>query len=227
MLSINHQELQMQRNRAYLFLVLVVGSLAFSACGQGPETVTEYESWMKDPEHGLCQTRTVNDLRITMQYLPPELLMYREQLDGEDMSSSDPEKGQNLYKSNLMFLMTIAPIDPGMQGQDVMMHGLASEQEFFERQATMNFDMSQHLSLRTAYGEAQPVLAHFENSYGLKKERRVMLAFTSQINEKQVLDTDTLDVSFVDKMFDTGIHHFIFETKSLKAASEVFPSDPR
>lgn len=217
----------MQRNSTYQFLMLVVGALAFSACSRGPETVAEYESWMKDPEQGLCQTRTVNDLRITMQYLPPELLMYREQLDGEDIRSPDLERGRDLYKSNLMFLMTIAPIDPGMQGQDVMMHGVSSEQELFERQATMNFDMGQHLSLRTAHGEAPPVLAHFENSYGLKKERKIMLAFTSRINKEQVLDTDTLDVAFVDKMFDTGIHHFMFETKSLKAASEVFPSDPR
>lgn len=217
----------MQRNSAYHFLVLVVGSLAFSACGQEPETVAEYEIWMKDPEHGLSQTRTVNDLRITMQYLPPELLMHREQFDSEEKESSDPEKQQDLYKDNLMFLMTIAPRDAGMQGQDVMIHGVASEQEFFERQMAMNFDVGQYVSLRTIHGEAPPVLAHFENSYELRKERKVMLAFTGRMNEKQVLDADTIDVTFVDKIFNTGIHHFVFEAKSLKAASEVFPSDPR
>jgi len=162
-----------------------------------------------------------------MKYLPPELLVYRETHDADVAVPRPQDSLIRLYRNNATFIMTVAPTDHGLHGRDVMTRGVASRQQFLERLMIMNFDVGEYISMKTPHGEAHPVLAHFENTYGIRKERNLILTFTDHIDGRSIFDADTVDISFVDKVFDTGIHHFLFETKDLRLASELFPSDSR
>ena len=213
----------LQNNGRRALVLLLLCSATLVSCGD-PRTVAEYEAWLNDPEQGLSKSRSTDGLDITLKYIPPELLAYNELRDQEQDAGVSNDSLRRQYAGTLNFLMTIQPSKGVKEGGDVMTRGIASQQELNGRILTMNFDFGELVSMQTASGSAKPVLAHFEGSYGLRKERQVVLAFANKIGEIPVLDADTVDIAFVDKVFDTGIHHFVFETSRLRAASELFPS---
>lgn len=214
----------LQNNGRRALGLLLLCSATLVSCGDS-RTVGEYEAWLNDPEQGVRKSRSIDGLDITLKYIPPELLAYNELRNGEPDAGISMDSLRRQYAGTLNFLMTIEPSEGVKDGSDVMTRGISSQQELTGRILTMNFDFGELISMQTPSGTVKPLLAHFEGSYGLRKERQVVLAFASEIEGKPVLGTDTLDISFVDKVFDTGIHHFVFETSRLRAASELFPSD--
>ncbi len=208
------------KSLAFTFCCAVI----FSCC-DNTRTVKEYEAWINEPEQGLRKSRDIDGLEITLKYIPSELLVYKELQQEESKAPISKDSLRLQYKNSLTFLMTFTASDTSHQGRDVMMRDVASQQDLVGRMMTMNFDLGEMLSLSTPAGTIRPVLTHLEGSYGMRRERQMVLAFTDMIEGKRVLDADTIDIAFIDKVFDTGIHHFMFETSDLRSASELFPSD--
>jgi hypothetical protein len=110
--------------------------------------------------------------------------------------------------------MSIAPADSA--AGDVMMQGISSEDEFTARAMNLNFEIKEMLAIRYGGTDHPVLLAALENVYGLSKKRDVMIVFPRIASAWK--DDGDADIAFDDRIFGTGISHFIFHVRDLNRA---------
>lgn len=201
-----------QRLRAAIDLTLILLLLILlGGCENGTaDNVAEYMQWLGDPEHGLMQSRSINGLRVTAKYLPPEYQAYQRIKGGEETSPDDLLKECEKYETVMLSF--------GFEGRsgDVMLAGIGSYQEFSERALELNFNMGEYVSLVTDGGTSyKPVLATLDNTYGLAETRNVVLVFVDEHHHTALGEAKTLDLIYNDNVFNTGVHHFVFSRDAI------------
>jgi hypothetical protein len=191
-------------------LAIITVAVIVVGCGDHASTdVQGYYEWMNDPSNGCVRTSTVNGLRLELKYLAPAYLRYQRERSDSSVVANAPGND-----STVCFLMSIAPADS--TGGDIMLRGVASDDDFTSRAMNLNFEIKDMVSINYG-GHRYPVLlATLENVYGLSKKRDVMLVFP-KIQSYWKEDGDA-DLVFDDRIFDTGISHFAFHIRDLNRA---------
>jgi hypothetical protein len=185
-----------------LSLIVVCG------CSQGHTSDEgEYLSWLNDPDHGLVQVRAINGLHITVKYMPPDYRAYREL--GESESSHDREVVEKRCEGSVNLLLSIsrdttAPsrgeIDPHMVIQQGMI---------------LNEEIKEHLSLRADGIPHAPVITALDNNAGMSGVINITAVFVDEQPQGKLLHAKQYDVIFDDRMFGTGISHFLFSREAI------------
>ena len=184
-------------------------------CNRGFNSVEEMYTWMGDPANGMIVTKLSGDKELTMKFLPPGYLAYKEVKETLGKSKEQIDSLRMLYKKSRSFLLTIKykndePYDP-------VYEGIYSYEELDRRKKDMHFSFDEYVKLISSDGgEYKPVLSHMEETYGLQKMRNIHLVFSPE-NEKQadILGAEELDIVFDDRIFKTGITHFVFEKRNI------------
>ncbi len=189
--------------------------LLIYACDNSPDsftTIGEMQAWMQNPENGLVKSRSVGALTLELQYLPPEFLAYKELiLDRITPSKSLKDSVLALYKDNMTFLLTIDADEEQYPNTNLLYTDIGSYQEYSARVNELNFRLADYIELNSNEQSYVPVLANFENTYGLDKALRMTVVFNGPLIFK---DSD-LDFVFSDEFFGSGINHFRFNGKIL------------
>ena len=201
-----------------IFLVLAV-SLFTTSCTTKPKelSLSEYNSFIRTPENGLIKQRSTTGLALEMRYLPVDYLVAQD-LESEPRGKVDSLRA--LYKNSYTFLLTIAPNGEVKGNQDVMYQDIQTIEEYKARAMEMNFSMANYITLRTNKGEVKPVLATLENTYSLTKDRKIYLVFSDK-DEQIWENSKEMDITFQDKLFHSGIHHFVFQTADIKTVPQL------
>jgi hypothetical protein len=176
--------------------------------------------WLNDPDNGLIKTKVINGVEIELKFLPPEFLTYREVKRLNNYNKQYIDSLLNLYQNSYSFLLKIGPED-GVDGEDIMLKGVGSMEEFKSRAQMMNFEMQEYVSLKAEGKKYKPVLSTMENVYGMHSHRNIYLVFTPNDENKSLLKAEKLDVSFNDELFETGISHFVFKKKYISNIPKV------
>ena len=177
----------------------------------------EYIQWINNPENGLTIVKKINNLKITVKYLPPEYLAYQELKEKKQLSQQVKDSLVNHYARNKTFLLTVGPEDGNNKaGADIMFRGIQKYEEYRLRSVTMNFEMAEFVSLVTSKGSLAPVLSTMENVYGLKPDRSIYFVFAQQQPGHNLNEEEVLDFTFNDELFGTGINHFGFTREKLE-----------
>jgi len=204
----------MKPDRSKRFLPLCL-ALAFISCTT-PDSldIREYYEWMNDPEHGLVRIREIGDVRLTVKYLPSDYLawLYVQSEGRSDRTFRDSMNA--VYRNSLGFLLTLSPVAPEGTGRDIMLSGVSSYQEYVSKFMVMNFRIPELVKLHADGYESSPVLANSENSYGLTTKRDVMLIFP---DNPKIWRSQSLTISFDDRIMETGISRFTFNCKQLQS----------
>ena len=195
--------------------MIILMSLTFVACQQGFNSPKEMHRWMSDPTNGMIISKQSANKELTMKYLPADFLVYKELKENQNTSKELIDSIKKHYVNSRSFLLTIKykndePYDP-------VYEGIYSYDELNQRKQDMHFSFGQYIKLVTTDGrEYRPVLSHMEETYGLQKHRNIHLVFSPvDKNQIDILDTEELDIVFDDRIFNTGIHHFIFEKENI------------
>ena len=93
-----------------------------------------------------------------------------------DLDAGERDSLLAQYDDEVHFQLTIRPRE-GKAAGDVAFDGVQSEVDFDARVRQLNFELGQYFELRVGEEVLLPVLAHFENTYGLTEYRRVQLVF--------------------------------------------------
>lgn len=196
-------------NRPFVFGLLIFQLLC---CGNKHFNKPEdYLQWINNPDNGLVQKKKVNRLILKIKYLPHKYLLL---IENEEASSKEIEAMLQTRKSDgLSFLLTISP-DLKDDG-DIMFRGVSSLKEFNERVLQMNFNIGQSISLVLDHKVYNSVLSNLENTYSLNKGRNINLLFDITLEELRQSKDSKLDVKYVDEIFNTGIHHFLFDARDI------------
>lgn len=179
-----------------------------------------YRAWCARAENGLARSRSVNGLTLTMRYQPPEYLAWQQLRRRSDRSARMRDSLIKRFSAAKRFLLTIAP-DERHGGGDVTMRGVQSYGEFAERVERLNFELRDYITLKTEAGLLTPALAVLEHTQGLRPSRTVNLAFVPDDEYNDFYDSEIYDVTFNDRIFHTGINHFVFRRSDLDAVPRL------
>lgn len=190
--------------------------LLLAGCRQEIHDYSEYLKWINDEAHGLVKEKRINNLVLTVKYLPADYLVYRDLHEHQATSGKLKDSLSAQYRASKCFLLTIAPDKekPGNDG-DIMMRGIQSLEQYKTRSLTMNFDMNEYLQLVTGKKAYVPVLTHMENVYGVTSGRTIVMLFSPDKLANELKEEEELDIVFDDPLFDTGRSHFVFYKKDI------------
>jgi hypothetical protein len=188
--------------------------LIFS-CKEEVTSVAAYSKWINKKENGLISTRKINNLKITVKYLPSDYLIYKD-VTGNNLTDAGIDSIKKKYENTLTFLMSLEPDDERGNKSDVMYGGVGSYEEYSKRLLAMNFDMAKNIQLKTDALELKPVLSVLENTYGLSKGRTIVIAFAPDDQQKTKLsESKQWDFIYSDELFQLGTMHFNFNKNDI------------
>lgn len=162
--------------RGALFLVGWIVPLAITACAVRPVPALDarsYVAWVEDPSHGLRVARDAGGYRIEALYTPPEYVVLRER------RLAPPTAAQlAARKTELGNLQYVTLRIGARSGQDVLVAGAGSNEEYFARLDYALAAMQSDLHLRDGDGNTSAcVLYHFERTYGIAPHATFVLGF--------------------------------------------------
>ncbi|HET6243903.1 MAG: hypothetical protein H0V01_04455 [Bacteroidetes bacterium] len=171
---------------------------------------------MNNLENGLIKSKSINGIKVTAKYLPPEFLVYKDLKTHDEFNTFLKDSLMEWYKFNHTFLLNIALDEENKNDMDVMRYGVKNYEEYKEKFISMNFDLTDFISLKIKDKKLSPVLINLENVYGLSKDRNVHLVFTTD-EKTNYTDFEELDLVYNDEIFETGINHFVFQKKDIES----------
>lgn len=202
------------------FVFLFFCIITLNACNKDFTTEKEMYKWMSNPENGLIKSRSINGIKITAKYFPPEYLLYKDLKTYDEFSPSLKDSLMEWYKFNHTFLLNIALDEENAKDIDVMRYGVRNYEEYKEKFISMNFDLTDYLSLKMKDKKLAPVLTNLENVYGLSNDRNIHVVFST--DEKTGYDDfEELDLVYNDEIFETGINHFVFHKKDIESTPAI------
>lgn len=177
---------------------------------------SEYFGFLNSPSNGLVMEREVNGVRFKARYLPPDYQAYIELSRKGNFSPEERDSLIKYYSNSITFLLTASPTEETGKKNDIMYRGVNSYQEYHERAFQMNFGVENMVELLVDSVSYAPVLTNLENVYGLTEGRNILLVFAAGTGNEQVKNSRKLDLVFTDALFDTGINHFVFDSKKIR-----------
>lgn len=204
----------MKRIHTYLYLLCI--GLFFSACmGRKKLKAEAYMAWYKDADNGLSKEKIVGGYKIKMRYVPADYLIYKEMLASP---KANRDSVAQYYQNNVALVLSISPVavDPKDGDRNIMYDGLEKFEDYKKRVFDLNFNIEDLVELKLdEHTTLVPSIYNVENTYGLSKELNFNLVFSPTAAVKDLSKYEQLDVVLNDRVFETGISHFVFEKKEL------------
>lgn len=174
----------------------------------------DYLAWLNDSENGLMKERIINGLQIKVKYLPPEYLAVT------DRSSGKTDSLKNYYSQSLTFLLSINPDQ--LNQKDVVYKDVNNYIDYKSRIYQLSFRLDELISVEIEDVRLKPVLTSFENVYGIKQGRDIIVVFTpADDRQSELLASGNIDFILNDEIFSTGISHFQFLRGDIENAPEI------
>ncbi len=198
-----------------IFTLLFMVVCLLSGCKkQTINSMEDYLAWLNDSENGLMKERIINGLQIKVKYLPPEYLAVT------DRSSGKTDSLKNYYSQSLTFLLSINPDQ--LNQKDVVYKDVNNYIDYKSRIYQLSFRLDELISVEIEDVRLKPVLTSFENVYGIKQGRDIIVVFTpADDRQSELLASGNIDFILNDEIFSTGISHFQFLRGDIENAPEI------
>ena len=169
-------------------------------CGGSEQALppVEYVRWVKDPAHGLVQTKTINALEFTAQYKPLDFVVAQEERTPTLAQSVLEAKKEALGDHHLYYNFRIK----NTEGQlSPVGSGASSDLEYQRRLGYFTFDIQQDLYLLHGQDTFPCTLFQFVRSYDVAPYVEFALGF-----QKPAQTTIHKDITFVfeDRILGVG-----------------------
>lgn len=206
----------MWNKHLYLCTGVCIFLLGLAGCQTKIHTEKELYAWLNAPKNGFVRSKTVNGLRLTVKYLPPEYQVLQEVKNMQSANKPLLDSLLAMYAKNHAFLLTIAPDKDNGGNGDIMYREVYNYSEYKARVLDMNFEMGKYITLKAGGRTFSPVLSTLENTYSLTEKRNIYLVFAGEKSQKELLNAPRLDLIFADELFHTGINHFVFKKENIQ-----------
>jgi len=181
--------------------------LLFSSCKkQEFKDINEYYKWSGDPENNITKSFKSNDYNISVRYLIPDYLAYKETCNN---NFQHYDSLRYIYSNSLSFIVTF---EDNHHKSDPVMNNSESFEQFKTKIYNFNFHAAEYVSLTIDGHEFSPVLFTFENGYDMDTRRSFYVVFDKKAGD--IVNTVNLNVD--DQIFYSGLHHFQFNMSDIK-----------
>lgn len=193
------------KNSIYIFLLIAIG------CSSSINSEKELLKWLGDPGHGFIKKTKANGFLLSMKYLPAEYLALNEMKKDNKTDMKDFQGYVDKFKNSKTFLLTISHDEETV---NVSNYNVANLSEYGQRIKDLSFNIKEVLVLMTNSGKKyNPVLTTMENAYEIANKKSIYMVFSD--DQKEILNSEQLDIVFQDTFLDTGISHFVFENEKI------------
>jgi hypothetical protein len=200
------------RNLTLLLLTLFLG-----ACSKElPSNLLGLQEYVAEPDHGLVRSRTVEGIRTTVSLIPPELNALRELGPVTDSSHAELDALKAQYAGQYYFVVNLATDGVARTG-DIMHTGVHNVDGFKQQAFDLNFAWDEMVRLRCGPATYKPVLSTLENTYGLTKDRNVVIVFTPpNKQDRDFFSSQFIELEITNDLFGTGVQLFKFRRSDLE-----------
>lgn len=197
-----------------LSIIWITGSLLIASCSQNSfYSPKEYLRFINEPGNGFVKTREYDQINFKVKYLSPDFFVSNEFMNQNPDCSKLNDSIYNLYRRTRSFVLTISTSKEN--DADVMVQGIASEEEYRDRFDFMNFNIGNYIYLKTAKNKYYPSLTNLENVYGLSKNRNINLVFSPVAINDDLTESDEYELVYEDVIYNTGVSHFTFKKSDI------------
>jgi hypothetical protein len=173
-------------------------------------------------ESGLSRSRSANGVRTSVTLHPPELSALRELSEGTDLDPVQLKPLIQSYRQQLYFVVNLA-VDQAEPSTDIMYAGVRDINAFRRQAYDLNFGWSEMALLRCGSRTYRPQLSTLENTYGLTKDRNIILVFTpTEPEDRDFYSSDTIELELTNDVFGTGTQSFKFHRADLDRVGSAF-----
>jgi hypothetical protein len=200
-------------------VLILISCLLLSGCAwhEGPVDLIRLERYVRNEANGLVRSRSANGITTTVRLVPPELAVLRDLRYGRIDTTTQTLSGRILEQERqLCVVVNLAPDTLHYKG-DVMRAGVRTIPELKEQALLLNFNWEDMAELKCGGNTYRPVISSLENTYGLSKDRNVVLVFVpEQGSDNSFYTSDELELTIRDQVLGTGIQHFKFTREALR-----------
>ena len=188
-----------------IFILIVM------SCSSAIDSKEELLKWLGDADNGFVKKTKANGFVLSMKYLPEEYLALNEMNKDNITDMNSFQEYVNKFKNSKTFLLTISHDKETVNAGN---YDVANLSEYGQRIRDLSFNIKDVLVLKTSSGKKyKPVLTTMENAYEIANKKSIYMVFSD--DQKEILNSEQLDIVFQDSFLDTGISHFVFEGKKI------------
>lgn len=194
------------------FLTLVLGILLIASC-KTLFAPADYVKWVENPDNGLKQDHEVNGVHFELQYKPVDYIIANENGKHELPETFHQQRKEKLGE---LFYFSLA-LKSGTQ--DLLMHNLNEEQEYYQRVNYYSLDFQQEIKMLIGNDTLPCLMYQFENTYGVAPYIKMSLAFSGKQKEQAL--QNNFSILVYDRIFGGGWLKYSFDNKKLNAIPEI------
>lgn len=192
-------------------LCLFLGVLVSSSCSKRFDTEEELWAYVKDPEHGYFQKKTVNGYDFSLLYKPTDLLVAQElpkDLDKEAQAQKVRELREK-YNKYLYLTLSISK-----DNKEVLSTAPKNRQEFGTMVNQLAFGMSDKVHLYTQKKDTLPLLDYiYPRMYGMGGATNILFVYP---RDEKYLQDQNIHFALQDLGIYTGEVRFKIENDRIK-----------
>ncbi|MCW3123055.1 MAG: hypothetical protein JWQ38_2547 [Flavipsychrobacter sp.] len=188
-----------------LFIALIL----FSLSCRNKMHATDYVTYINNKEHGLKKISVIDGFEFDFQYKPYDYIILMEQKGS--INSTDFIRRKSELAGTAWFTITIKRTDNSVSP---MRYGITSIDDYNVRLNYFLNKASKDIKLVYDKISLQPVSYLFENNFNLTPQETIVIGFylPKGANSPQ----KSMQLSFNDKIFKTGIINAEFSKEDLK-----------
>lgn len=213
------------------FIVLFTLVILLFACTKSFNSIDEFEKYVKGNDYPHLQTINRKGIEVSLRYIPTDFIMIRYYREYEKNLSAvkqdttlslvqltskindmkkELEQQKESFSNSVYFYLNIGfENDKDDIVYNSMNSGFENYSEWLQR---LLFGMKEYIYMKTPNaGEVPLSLYHMDRTYGLTKDRTLMLSFPTKFNDIKLLEEK--NITLIIKEFGLHTGRFVFEYK--------------
>ena len=187
------------------FCILCI--VLFTSCLSDSSSVSEYMEYISKKENGFTVSQSYAPYLVEVAYKPTELMVLN-RLRKSDVSKKEFKSLKPKFENMMYFDVRIGvEHNPNI---NLNTYGVSSFGEVSERLNYLSYDFENDVKLLVNGVEIEPLMFHFERSFGVSPFKSFLFAFPKPEfidNQKIIINSPVLNIENMVVEFDSQLLH--------------------
>ncbi|MCK4662305.1 MAG: hypothetical protein KAT68_05530 [Bacteroidales bacterium] len=201
-----------QKNILKYLILGLTGIIIISSCNK-KITKQEMFDYLKNPENGLLQEKTINGINIKVMFKPSSLFVLQEINNDTTINDEKIQKLKEQYNKYLYFIISFS-----QNKQELLNLFAGNQQQFGAMVNQLAFDMDNNVSLISSKKDTLPLMDYiYPRLYGMSNSTDILFVF----KKEELKNFEWLKLTIKDFGLKIGDTKYKFYIKAFKKIPEL------